>query len=264
MIRMHFARLFRTRRFWEAIIGVCAISLLSIMGEIQAFSRVSLYYLVISRHGIGAFFIAMSVIIVFPNALSYSYDVRNHYDYEIFGRCKRKNYCWANVLVTASSAFMTVFFGYLLLYGLLKIRYPLILPEEAEQLMAYSQLDGGLTPYEKLLLGKYPILYFLNTFATEAMGYSFLSCVTLAVSAKIKSPFILLSIPLMVYFGSQYLANVLQLPWFFRWDNIMSHGGYFAFLTDDPIRVLAGVFVYFAVLIIICGFIFTRLVRRIE
>lgn len=260
MIRMHFDRLFRTKRFYVAVLCVCGLSILSLLGEIQAFSKASVYYFILSRHGIGAFFIAMSVISVFPYALNYSIDVESRYEYGIFSRCKRRNYCWANILVTACSAFLTVLLGYLLLYLLLRLRYPLLLPEEEEQLLLYAQQDG-LTPYEQLLTGRMPFLYFLSVFTTEAMGYAFLACVTLTVSAKVKNAFILLSVPLMVYFGCQYLTNILRLPWIFRWDNIMSHGGYFALLSNNPGIVLTEVILYFSALIVICGFIFTKLVK---
>ena len=41
----------------------------------------------------------------------------------------------------------------------------------------------------------------------------------------------------------------------------MSHGGYFALLSNNPGIVLTEVILYFSALIVICGFIFTKLVK---
>lgn len=98
-------------------------------------------------------------------------------------RGDRLSYCWANVVVTALSAFLTVFFGYLILYGILRLRFPVIRTEELEILREYLSAQGG---------------------------------VTLMFSAKITNAFVLLSVPLIFYQCSVYICSVFHLPWFFR------------------------------------------------
>ncbi|MCD2492184.1 hypothetical protein LQE92_06020 [Lacrimispora sp. NSJ-141] len=260
MLKMHFKRLFQSKRFYLSVLCVTGISLLSIIGEIQALPGSSIYYLIQSRHGIGAFFIAMSVVVVLPYGLNYTEDVGNHYEYGILSRGGRYSYCWSSMLITALSAFLTVFLGYLLLYFLLKIRFPMIRPEELEQLIQYSQ-QNGLTPYESLLIGNHPFQYFLCTFSTEAIGYAFMASVTLMASAKIDNSFVLLSIPVMLYYGCMFIGTTFKLPGIFRWYYMLTHGGYFAVITNNIYLVMLYVMLYFICLIAAAGLIFEKWVE---
>ncbi len=261
MLRMHGNRLFQSKRFYMSILCMAGISLLSIAAEIQEGVDFSVYYLIQIRHGIGAFFLAMSVVIALPYGMNYLEDRKNHYEYGIMSRGDRLSYCWANVVVTALSAFLTVFFGYLILYGILRLRFPVIRTEELEILREYLSAQGGVTPYERLLLGNVPILYFLCTFFTEAIAYAFMAGVTLMFSAKITNAFVLLSVPLIFYQCSVYICSVFHLPWFFRWDYMLSHGGYFALITDRAWVLLLYLLAYFSCLTGAAGVVFAKWVE---
>ena len=68
------------RKFYFAIAGAILVTVLNISQEaMQSRWNVSVYYLVVSSHGVGAFFEVFSVLAVLPFALSYWEDSRNGY-----------------------------------------------------------------------------------------------------------------------------------------------------------------------------------------
>ena len=80
MIKMDFKRMFLSGKFYFAIAGAILVTVLNISQEaMQSRWNVSVYYLVVSSHGVGAFFEVFSVLAVLPFALSYWEDSRNGY-----------------------------------------------------------------------------------------------------------------------------------------------------------------------------------------
>ena len=72
MIKMDFKRMFLSGKFYFAIAGAILVTVLNISQEaMQSRWNVSVYYLVVSSHGVGAFFEVFSVLAVLPFALSY-------------------------------------------------------------------------------------------------------------------------------------------------------------------------------------------------
>ena len=80
MIKMDFKRMFLSGKFYFAIAGAMLVTVLNISQEaMQSRWNASVYYLVVSSHGVGAFFEVFSVLAVLPFALSYWEDSRNGY-----------------------------------------------------------------------------------------------------------------------------------------------------------------------------------------
>ena len=69
MIKMDFKRMFLSGKFYFAIAGAMLVTVLNISQEaMQSRWNVSVYYLVVSSHGVGAFFEVFSVLAVLPFA----------------------------------------------------------------------------------------------------------------------------------------------------------------------------------------------------
>ena len=100
MIKMDFKRMFLSGKFYFAIAGAILVTVLNISQEaMQSRWNVSVYYLVVSSHGVGAFFEVFSVLAVLPFALSYWEDSRNGYLRCIETRIGRTAYCWSHLVV---------------------------------------------------------------------------------------------------------------------------------------------------------------------
>ncbi len=257
-----FKRLFQSRGLYIAILSIAALAFFSVWPEVTAFNyTTSVYYLVNARNGVGAFFVATTVLIVLPFGLSYREDVRYNYIHCLEMRAGLTSYCWSHVIVTMVGGFLAVFCGYALCFGSLSIGLPTISPDEAAALQEYAA-NGYLGVYDSLMLSKMPVMYFITVFATEAMGYAFLAVFALMVSAKVENVFLILSVPIVFYYGTLLFSNITKLPGVFRWYNVLQHGGYFATVIPDIRQVMLCIFVYFGGLICLEGVVFSSLVER--
>lgn len=244
-----FKRMFSSWKFYAAILGIVSVTFISIWPEVTASGYAcSVYYLVSARGGLGAFLTVFTVLIVLPYSLSYWEDLQNNYVYYLKCRIGITQYCWSHTLTAAIGAFLTVFLGYIICFGLMAIKLPIILPIELETLQLYMGKDI-LSGYDPLILQHFKSLYFLAVFSTEAMGYSFLAVFALVISAKIENVFLLFSMPVIFYNGSVLLCNALGLPGICRWYYIMKTGGYFSRIFTDIGKLMICVFLYFASLI---------------
>ena len=68
-------------------------------------------------------------------------DLRHNYIHCLESRVRETAVGWAHVTATAVGAFLTVFLGYLLCYGLLALRFPLIGELEMEEILRLGQMD---------------------------------------------------------------------------------------------------------------------------
>ena len=156
MIKMDFTRMLLSGKFYFAIAGAMLVTVLNISQEaMQSRWNVSVYYLVVSSHGVGAFFEVFSVLAVLPFALSYWEDSRNGYLRCIETRIGRTAYCWSHLVVAFFGSVISIFLGMAVVYGVLAFvlvstpalfYYASQLVAEALQLpgqMRWYQLHGG-------------------------------------------------------------------------------------------------------------------------
>lgn len=257
-----FRRMFLSWKFYIAVLGIAGITFFSIWPEVQAFGyQCSVYYLVDSRNGLGAFLTAFTVLIVLPYGLSHWEDVHNNYVHCLESRVGIKMYCWSHTLTAATGAFLAVFLGYFICFGVLAIKLPVIRPDELAILQEYLGKQT-LGIYDTLILQCPKVLYFVAIFSIEALGYSFLAVFALLMSAKIQNAFLLLSAPVMFYYGSILLCNVLDLPGFFRWYYVMGAGGDFSGTSIGIGKVMLSIFLYFGGLICLEGIAFIICLKR--
>ena len=257
-LKSDFRRLFQSPRFWTSWAAVVLFVWVNVLPEARSADyEVSLYYLVNGRGGMGAFFDALITISVFPFALSYREDVKNNYIHGLKIRSGGTALGWSHVIATAAGAFLIVFLGYVVGFGIFAVRCPLLMEYEREALAQSVSVIGEAGQYTAFIAAGDPILYFTSTFATEAMGYAFMAVFALMISAKIKNAFLVMSAPLALYYGSTLICLLAKLPGIFRWYYIQSHGGYFASTCANPTQTVVLSLVYFVCLICIEGLVFT-------
>ena len=153
-------------KFYFAIAGAMLVTVLNISQEaMQSRWNVSVYYLVVSSHGVGAFFEVFSVLAVLPFALSYWEDSRNGYLRCIETRIGRTAYCWSHLVVAFFGSVISIFLGMAVVYGVLALKIPWIKKEELET------LTGGLNYGNGLVLP----FYLAARFGIEAVKYAFMA-----------------------------------------------------------------------------------------
>lgn len=174
---MDFKRMFLSGKFYFAIAGAMLVTVLNISQEaMQSRWNASVYYLVVSSHGVGAFFEVFSVLAVLPFALSYWEDSRNGYLRCIETRIGRTAYCWSHLVVAFFGSVISIFLGMAVVYGVLALKIPWIKKEELETLTGSLSYGNGLVlPF-----------YLAARFGVEAVKYAFMAVFALMISGKIK------------------------------------------------------------------------------
>lgn len=243
--------------FCSAVLLAAAVIFFSISQETDGWGDgYSVYYLLNVRYGISAFLPAMAVSAVLPFGLSYREDRKNGYLNCILSREPAWVYCWSKVIVVWLTAVLVVFLGYLLAFGILSIKYPFLRTEDLE---ALAQVDN-YSLYESLVFSRIPWLYLVCVCLTEAFGFGFMTVLTLTVSTKVKSPFLLLCVPLLFYELTVLALEWLKLPFIMNWISTMKDGGVFQVIAPDIGICMLEVFGYFLTLSIFLGIVFTRVV----
>ena len=264
LIKTDFNRMFLRKKFYLSVFSVVIICFISLIEDMEFTASLgslgNVYYYVVSKDGLGAFFMALTVICSIPFSDSYAEDCKDGYLTSILSRCDASAYCTSKVFVTAVSGFLTVFIGYFLFFGSLSF-FTDLYPKDAVLLQQAIEQ----TRYGELLAGKFPWLYFMLEFATEAMGYGFLAVVALLVSVFTKNILIIISSPIVFYYLFSAAAFLFDFPGWMYWFNVMNNS--FIFFRGDPynhMKVFFGTSSYFGVCILICGFLFYKKVNGRE
>lgn len=253
MLHSDFSRMVKSWKFYLAIAFIAVLTFLSIYPEAAGSGgNCSVYYLVNARGGVSAFLVTNTILVVLPFALSYWEDVQKNYINCILPRVHSSIYSFSHVVITALGGFLVVFLGYSLCFGLMALRLPFVTADELETLAGLTTLTG----YESLLL-HVPLLYFTAVFATEAFGYAFLAVCALTASVQVTNVFVVLSVPILVYYGSTLLCNAWNLPGIFCWYYIMASGGVLRTI-QNPARLLFCIFCYFNGLILVLALVFQQ------
>lgn len=257
-LRSDFKRLFQSGNFYFAVFLTAFITALGLIPDIWTYGNRMSVYNMARFHGIATnFFLIMTVLVALPFGLSYREDVRYNYLHGITSRTSLLEYCWSHVIVAAAGAFLTVFLGYVLCYGIMGLFFPMIHLEEAEALR-----KGSRDVYENLILGPAPVLYFICTIGTEAAGYGFLAVFALMLSAKISNPFVILSMPAIFYYATVIVGTVCDLPGILRWDYMLTDGGWLARNITDIRVLMPCIVLYFGSLAGVAGLVFESWAER--
>ena len=100
-------------------------------------------------------------------------------------------------------------------------------------------------------------MYFIASIAADAVRYAFLAVTVFAASGKIKNLFVLASLPILLEYVSQILADSLGLPRWMRWYT-------FNGTSIDTLSDFLGISGYFLILAFLIGVVFWLLMRRRE
>ena len=261
-LRTDFCRMFLSGKFYSAAGAVAGIALLSVWPEAQSGGyRTSVYYLVNARGGISAFLLAISVLIVVPYALSGREDAQNHYVHCMESRAGLWNYTWSKIITASAGAFLAVFLGYALCFGLLSLKLPVISADEVSAL-SRQMAQGSLNLYDVLALKGPRILFFAAQFATEGLGYAFMAGFAVMMSVKIENVFVLLSVPIMFYYGSSFLAALFKAPGIFCWYYVMNGGGWLRQIAPSLGILMLLILLYFGSLICLEGIVYYFWMKR--
>ncbi len=256
-------RMLTSVRFYLTVLIVFMLVAISVTPEIREFSEsISIYQVVFGRGGIGAFLLAIASVAAVPFGLSYWEDKKHNYINSLEPRCGLSVYCWSHAATAALGAFVSVFAGYMLYILLLSFRLPLI--SAGELSLLHKKAVGGedLDAFVRLIVEGHPWTSVIFMIAEEAGGYAFMAEFAFMLSARIDNVFVLLSTPIMLYYGSTFICQLLDLPGIFRWDYIMESGGILRYQFHEPYRLLWFVAEYFILLILLEAVCFMILLKR--
>jgi len=254
LLKADFTRVFFSWPFYTAIIGVALLNLLSISDELQ--------YMVFTVHDTPTVFYLYYIhdafgppIIIFlcalPFASSFCTDWNNRYTRYCIIRSSARAYGRSKVIVTAVTGFLAIFIGTGLLYGILGIFLP--------------WYDAGSlkmnAPFLSVLSGAGPLPYFAASIFFDALGYAFLAVFALWISTRITNIFVVMSSPIILYYGWQYLSGAAELPEIVRFQHVMNRSFLQSKIASDGLSVLFAA-VYFFILILLFGTLFSAGVKR--
>ena len=256
VLKVDIKRVLLSKEIYLSIFGICMINLLNIWDELRLIGdlkNTSVFYFFIYRHGLGAFSILDNVVIVLPYALSHAEEFSTGYIKSVYLRIGSVKYTLSKIIVTSIMTFVTVFVGYTFLIMLLNCVMPLF--PEAQNIQTYY---GQTSLF--LLAEKQTPLFFICELIQESTASAFLSVITVVVSLYIKNKYVLLCVPVVIVEGWSYLCGTFNLPNILWWN---------LFISDQLIAVSANEYInwsvtimYFLVGIIICGVIFSQIIKK--
>lgn len=260
ILKSDIKRLIVSKSLYFSIFGVVFLCFLNLWNDI--YMRLSnhyegnvLYYIILKR-GLGAFFMAMTVICVIPSGLGHCADIKNNYKGYILSKTNITKYCWSKIIASVLGGFLCVFLGYMIFFGGLSLFFP-IAESDPEILNQYMETSRYVVMIEKS-----PVIYWILEFSSEALGYGFLASVAMTFSVLTDNVFVVLSMPIIFYYFTDFLNSVLGLPLILRWYQVMENGGVLFTVQDSnwADTYLKTIF-YFAVLIGITGMVFVKMMK---
>lgn len=239
-----------------AALGIFVIHRLNLADEIRlhaGYASGSVLYFWRYRHGLGAFSDLLLLLCALPYALQFCREKNSgNWKYYLI-REKAAVYGSSKVIMSAAAALLAGLAGYLLLFGCLAARYPLF-PEDAELL---AQMVQGM-PFAALALERKAGFFFAGLWP-ELFLFAFLATAALTVSAFSENRYVILSAPLLIFYGWNYFTGLFRLPEIFWWPLKQETG--FQFWENDGGNLLFTA-AYYAVGILFLGRIFQGRLRR--
>lgn len=242
--------------FYMALIGVCVLNLLNLLDEIRIFTvkeDCSVLYLYEARHSLGAFSILILFLCALPFGLNFCTEWNNDNTKYCLIRTSKNKYGWSKVIVTALTGFLACQIGYMLLVFLLNLYLPLY-PYDTPRLESYIIHSQ----FPQIARAK-TIYYFFISTLPESFSFSFLAVIALYISSKITNVFVVLSSPILFYYGWNFLSGSLGFPYILCWPTFM----YTGILTDfGSYYSLLCTAIYYLFGIVLVGAVFVRNMKR--
>lgn len=250
-------RVFLSKNFYFAIVGMLLVNMLNIWDELMLHSpywqSTSVLYFFVYRHGLGGISIISLVLIVMPNALSFSEDFNTGFVKNLYVREGRTKYALSKIITTFAATFIAVFVSYVIFVLTLNTFMPLFpaadrMEHFRNQIFLFSLAEQN------------SLIFFALHMILECVSSAFLSLLTLAVSLVVKNKYVLYCIPVMAAKVCEFLGGALRVPRFLNWNLFRSRALIGVFeneATDYVVTVM-----YFVIASVIVGTIFLLGVRK--
>lgn len=256
ILKTDLRKAFSSSEFYLALVGVCVLNFMNLFDEMRIHTVKEycfVLYLYEARHALGAF----SILILFLCALPFGANFCSEWNhgntkYNLIRTSKNK-YGWSKVIVTALTGFLACQIGYMLLIYLLDLYFPLY-PTDLELLDIYIRNSS----FKEIARAKKYYYFFISTLP-ESFSFGFLAVVALYVSSKITNTFVVLSAPILFYYGWNFLCGTLRFPYILCWPSFMYRG------IDTNLGSgisLLFTMLYYLIGIIIVGALFVKNIKR--
>ena len=209
-------------------IGIFFINFLNLWDEMQlhpTYMSSSVLYFWVNRHGLGGITILIFLLCSIPYGIQFCVEKGNGSWKYFLIREKFSQYLISKILVTVITALLASLIGYLLLFIVLALKYPLFPTDQ----VIFEQMIEGL-PFEQLALQNRPIFFVLNIIP-EVMMIAFMSTLSLVAGTWTENKYVVIATPMIVYYAWNYLTGSLKLPEIFWWTLKISDG--FQYFKND-------------------------------
>lgn len=188
---------------------------------------------------------------VIPFGTAYLAETEHQYIRYLIFRSDVKSYLRSKVIVTALSAFMTIFLGKMLVAGMIRMFYPM-----AGRLAQYDPAKGGID----CLMAISPWGYVLADAFLYAMAGAAFALLALLVSAVARNTFVTIMSPMVLYFMISSVTQWLHLP---QWLEIFGLCmGYIEIYEDSVLLTILHICLVWIVFMGLIGVCFIRYGER--
>ena len=196
-LRVDLLRAIWTPRFLCAVVGYSLFLCINLPKNTWPSNVIYLFHLSYS-YGFYIFFFLCAAV---PYATSYLADTEGNYLPLILRKIPTLAYSFSRCAAVAISGMLSVILSTIIFLLYLRIRFPFLTPD-------YISYSGWGALIEE---GKILQYLCVSTYLTAAMGGVF-AVISLAVSTKIRNAFVILAIPVLLYYSLGEIATLLKTP----------------------------------------------------
>lgn len=240
-MRMDLCRTLRSPLFYGTILLLWGVWSVDQVQELLAPNIPVLYYFHWRSSG--------ALLAALPFATSFCEDYRNRFLWYSIQRTNIRAYTWSKVFSSMLYTFLANMFAISGFVGILLLRSPLL--GTSENIASYV----SIAPYDMLLCGRFPILYFLCIAICESLFMGLLSTLALTISGMIPDYFVTLAAPIVCYYG---MINTVKEGIFSPYRIFMTHSIDMGGVVNSLLYAIG----YTIIGIMIMGAIFFRIVKR--
>ncbi len=247
-------RIFLSKGFWGACIGIAAMNLLAVYQEITAIGdgQTSVLYLYEISNYVN-FWVLYLLFAAIPGATLFCADWENRFFRLSIVRCSKRVYGVVSACACFVSALLAVILGEWLFVLSLRVKYPFFLEENT---MSFGFDNAAFAGF----IGETNVLgYFMFGILIKAFCAAFSSVFALWLSTKITNIFVALTSPVILYFLLENLGVILKLPSCLQISTVAR--GHLL-IADSFWQTLLYPIFLFTALGLVFGILFTRSARR--
>lgn len=206
VFRMDIHRALRSPLFYLTIIAFTLVQLAGVWQEITLIGESNVLYLYYA----GNFPTASLMFAALPFATAFCTEWRCHFTPYAMKRSSVYAYAWSKMASATLAGGLAVVLGYVLFFGILALRFPLMTPGSN----IYDVLVRS-SPYGSLLQNGQTLLFFAAILLCHALSAMIFAGVTVTISGFIPNLFVALAAPMLFYY-----VNLNAIP--NDWINLLS------------------------------------------